>query len=125
MDKESSPLNVESIDINEERLNEQQIEQIKMLLRKYQDIFSASNPGSTNLVYHTIDVGNNKPSSHIPYRTSPSEREIIQREIERMMSENIIQPSKSPWASPGAYKKERRFYEILYRLSQAKCSHKT
>ena len=36
----------------------------------------------------------------MPYRTSPVERAHISSEVQRMLSEKIIEPSRSPWASP-------------------------
>ena len=41
-----------------------------------------------------------KPVKHRAYRVSPGEDNFIQQEIEKLLKMGIIQPSKSPWASP-------------------------
>ena len=35
-----------------------------------------------------------------PYRKSKFENQIIEKEIQKLLENNIIQPSKSPWSSP-------------------------
>ena len=49
---------------------------------------------------HEIDTGTAKPIYQALRRTSPAEREIVRREVEKMLAMGVIRPSKSPWASP-------------------------
>ena len=49
---------------------------------------------------HPIDTGFSLPVTTIPYRTSPAEKLIIQTEVDKMLVDNIISPSRSAWASP-------------------------
>ena len=91
---------IKSLDINNETLSNKQVEQVQSLLKDHIDVFASKKPGATNLVTHHIDVGTNKPINQMPYRVSPKERKIIESEIERMLDEEIIEPSNSPWASP-------------------------
>ena len=35
-----------------------------------------------------------------PYRKSKFENQIIEKEIQKLLENKIIQPSKSPWSSP-------------------------
>jgi len=88
------------LDLNKDSLTEEQIIKAKLLIEENIDLFSAKNPGATDLVTHRIDVGQNCPISQMPYRVSPKERNIIESEVQRMLDENIIEPSQSPWASP-------------------------
>ena len=81
-------------------LNTDETNKLRNLIVEYYDIFSAKNPGATDLITHHIDIGNNKPINQAPYRRSPKEREIIRNEFQRMLDENIIEKSQSPWASP-------------------------
>ena len=56
--------------------------------------------GRTSRVYHTIDVGDAKPIKQRWYRTSRPEGQFIQEEIQRMLQQNLIERSRSAWASP-------------------------
>jgi hypothetical protein len=41
-----------------------------------------------------------KPIKQRAYRLSPKENEIAIKEIQEMLTQNVIRKSKSPWASP-------------------------
>lgn len=68
-----------------------QIEQIKDLLIAYQDIFMGPDGklGRTGLV-------------KLPHRrlSVKKEKEIVDNEIDKMLDDDIIEPSSGPWASP-------------------------
>ena len=76
-----------------------QLKQGKNLIEDYEGIFLSKCQEATYLVTHKIDVGSNIPINQMPYRVSPKERTVIQFEVQRMLNENMIEPSKSPWAS--------------------------
>ena len=103
--RETNPLKnhsieVENIDFNVNELTPIQVKLASELLKTSADIFAATNPGTTHLVNHHIDVGDSLPVHSIPYRTSPKEREIIQTEVDKMLKAKVIQPSRSPWEAP-------------------------
>ena len=77
-------------------------EQLLNLLAQYQDVFAptASHLGRTGEVQHTIDTGDAPPIRLRPYRTSPSQRDEIDKQINDMLSQNVIQESVSPWSAP-------------------------
>lgn len=83
-------------------LDEDKTHQLHDLLSKYHTIFDfPSRPlGQTNAVTHRIDTGTEPPIHHRPYRVSPSERRAIQHEVNKMLSQNVVQSSSSPWSSP-------------------------
>ena len=54
----------------------------------------------TNLVQMEIDTGDHLPISQRPYRLPLSKRQLVDEEIEKMLAEDIIERSSSPWASP-------------------------
>jgi hypothetical protein len=91
---------LDKLDLNSRALNDDQSYKIRKLVSEYSDIFSAQYTGATDLVSHKIDVGSNQPINSAPYRVSPTERRIIDSEVDRMLRYKIIEPSKSPWASP-------------------------
>src|SRR5271170_7753344 len=41
-----------------------------------------------------------KPISMPPYYTSPAKREIIDKQIDLWLSQDVIEKSKSPWGAP-------------------------
>lgn len=46
-----------------------------------------------------IDTGNAPPIYTPPYRCSKAEEEVIQREVDDMLQQGVIRPSKSAWGS--------------------------
>jgi hypothetical protein len=72
------------------------------LLREEVDIFAENPkaPNTTNIVEHRIDTGSHSPVFQHPYRVSPVQSNIFEREIKTMLDNNIIIPSNSPWSSP-------------------------
>ncbi|MCW5953889.1 MAG: reverse transcriptase family protein, partial [Propionibacteriaceae bacterium] len=77
-------------------------QRFKTLLMEYIDLFARNpkKPDSTLKVRHYIDTEKARPLSQRPYRISPKEKEVIQKEVDEMEANKIIQKSKSPWASP-------------------------
>ena len=76
--------------------------QLKALLLQYQSIFAVDNsqPGTTNVIRHEIDTGENQPISQAPYRSNPEKRKEIQRQVQGLLDAGQIEESSSPWSSP-------------------------
>ncbi|GFW09977.1 retrovirus-related Pol polyprotein from transposon 17.6 [Trichonephila clavipes] len=76
-----------------------QREEINSLLEKYEECFQ---PGGepTPLIEHRINTRNHLPVAVPPYRMNPSKKEILKQEIDRLLSEDIIEECESPYASP-------------------------
>ncbi|UYV75458.1 hypothetical protein LAZ67_13000337 [Cordylochernes scorpioides] len=71
------------------------------LLENFSEVFSPIDKTTSRIITkHRINTGDAKPSKKMPYRVSPSERKVIQEEVDRMMEMGVVQPSESPWASP-------------------------
>ena len=66
------------------------------------DVFATDgvSNGQTPGVQMKIDTGNHPPIRQRPYRIPLSKRKAVEVEIEKMLSEGVIRPSKSSWASP-------------------------
>ena len=47
-----------------------------------------------------IDTGNNPPIRQRAYRTPLGKRKQVEQELQKMLDEGVIRPSKSEWASP-------------------------
>jgi RNase H-like domain found in reverse transcriptase/Reverse transcriptase (RNA-dependent DNA polymerase)/Aspartyl protease/Zinc knuckle len=69
--------------------------------------FSSSQLGRTNAVRHRIYSGDAIPIKQRPYRHSPKEKKFLQEEVERMLEEEIISVSSSPWTSPVVLVKQK------------------
>ena len=76
--------------------------ELKQLLYKYKNVFASSleELGRTQLIKHSINTGNNPPVCLRPYRTSPRNRTEIDRQVNELLTHDLIQPSTSAYASP-------------------------
>ncbi|KAK8756781.1 hypothetical protein V5799_000517 [Amblyomma americanum] len=79
-----------------------QAHDLRYLLSSFRDIFDFDDRPlvRTSVVTHRINTGDAAPIHRRPYRVSSTERTIIQQEVDKMLSKDIIEPSSSPWASP-------------------------
>ncbi|GBM71939.1 Retrovirus-related Pol polyprotein from transposon 297 [Araneus ventricosus] len=78
-------------------------EELLHLLEEFGNIFDInkkSRKSRCNAVKHKIETSDNAPIKQRPYRTSATERRAIENEVQRMLKEDVIQPSDSPWSSP-------------------------
>ena len=83
-------------------LNEQQQCRLAVLLVNYADVFVTKDGqlGRTNVVKHTINTGDCAPIKQMPRRLPIHMREVMDDEIDKMLENNVIEPSNSPWSSP-------------------------
>ena len=89
-----------SIDLAKTNLNNDQQKRLQKLIEHYPDVFT-NKPGRTKKLTHKIQIKDGtRPIQVGPYRCAPKRREIIEENINDMLKEGIITPSKSPWASP-------------------------
>ena len=72
------------------------------LLREYEDIFATADKplGKTDLVQHTITTGEQRPIRQPPRRMPLGQEAVVKGELEKMLDQGVIEPSKSAWASP-------------------------
>ena len=86
-----------------EGISSRQRDQITGLLFEFQDVFAdeqGSCLGRTSLIKHKINTGSAFPIKQAPRRMPLAKREIAEAEIDKMLKEDIIEPSNSPWSSP-------------------------
>ena len=86
-----------------ESLNSDETNHIFRLCREYNDIFYL--PGDklsfTDAVEHTIPLINNAPIVNVkPYRLPIHQRNEIKKQINKLIDDKIVTPSKSPFNSP-------------------------
>ncbi|UYV78418.1 hypothetical protein LAZ67_16001289, partial [Cordylochernes scorpioides] len=83
-------------------LTEDQQNKMMNVIKKFSNVFDFSRKSqpARSKIKHKIDTGDHAPTKQRPYRVSGMERKIIQQEVDRMMEQDIIQFSESPWSSP-------------------------
>ena len=88
----------------------------------YEDVFVVDNSdlGCTNRLKHHINTGDAAPVRQPPRRISPHRQEEVTALLADMENRGIIQPSKSPWASPVVLVQKRQYLSFLCRLQESK-----
>jgi len=83
-------------------LDEKQLDLAEKLISSMQDTFmDPSTPlKGTSAVVHYIDTGDHRPIRIPPRRIAPGKREIIEKEVAKMLEAGVIRNSNSPWSSP-------------------------
>ena len=56
--------------------------------------------GCTSEVMHDVEIGDSMPIKQAPYRLHPQKKAKVNKEVEFMLKNGIIEPSKSNWSSP-------------------------
>ena len=74
-------------------------QELVAIILQFKNIFPDV-PNRTTVAYHDVDVGTASPIKQHPYRLSPVKVKHLQKEIEYMLDNDIIEPSKSEWSSP-------------------------
>ena len=79
-------------------------EQIMKILSEYTHLFDDRQVGEArqagDTVMHNIETGSAAPRRVHAYRQSPAMEDIIHTEIEKLLKDEVIVHSNSPWASP-------------------------
>ena len=90
------------ITIDDSNLSKDQQGKLYNFLARNRDIFAKdmSELGVTNLHSHTIHTGDAQPVSAAPYRQTPKMRAELERQLEEMQRDGIIEESNSVWHSP-------------------------
>lgn len=79
----------------------QEKQALSLILQQYGTLFDCSTITQANTpVQHTISTGDHPPISCRPYPKTVQQRREIQAEIDKMLKNNQIRPSNSPWSSP-------------------------
>lgn len=90
------------IELTGDTWSEQQKRQILQLIGKNRHVFSKdiSELGETKVYQHKVDTGHASPIRQCFYRTSPAIKLEIERQVEELLDNGIIEPSTSEWQSP-------------------------
>ena len=85
-----------------DRLTYSEQHKVKALLTSYADVFALSTNelGTTDIVTHSIDTGGHPPVRQQVRRTLFALRAKIDKLVQEMLDQKVVEPSNSPWASP-------------------------
>ena len=82
------------------QLERKQREELHELLRIFPEITS-NKPEKTELTHHSISiVKEEKPIRQRPYRIPRAYQVPVEKELQEMLEQGIIEPSQSEWTSP-------------------------
>ena len=93
---------LEQLALQLDHLDQPQKEELTRPITSFTDIFAldATELGTTTLVEHVVNTGDQAPIRQ-PVRRMPfALREDVDRMVEEMLDQGVIRPSSSPWASP-------------------------
>ena len=93
---------LDQLSLQVDHLHPEQQQQLRDLIISYSDVFAlnASELGTTTLVTHTIDTGDSRPVKQPVRRTPFALRSKVDELVQDMLYQGVVEPSKSPWASP-------------------------
>lgn len=85
-----------------EHMNEEERKVIYELCKEYKDIFYCENLPLTftNEVKHFIRTKHEDPIYLKPYRQPPTQAMEIKQQVDKLLKDNVIQESYSPWSAP-------------------------
>lgn len=72
---------------------------LSQFLEDYKNIFTLGGE-ATPYAQHYINTGDHPPVAVPPYRMSPVKKELLKKEIDKLLNEGIIEECESPWAAP-------------------------
>ena len=76
-----------------------QRKELAEVITQYMEVFPDV-PSKTNLIEHDVDVGDSAPIKQHPYRVSPMKKELLDKEVQYMLKNDIMEESQSNWSSP-------------------------
>ena len=76
-----------------------QRKELAEVITQYREVFPDV-PSKTNLIEHDVDVGDSAPIKQHPYRVSPKKKELLDKGVQYMLKNDIIEESQSNWSSP-------------------------
>jgi len=85
-----------------DHLNNEESQHVERIIQKHADLFQLpmDTLGFTTLIKHRIETTDNQPIHTKQYRYPPIHKEEINKQIETLLSNDVICPSTSPYNSP-------------------------
>lgn len=94
-------------DLTAHIINEQDRSDFLNILYGCRQAFDTSKATQARItVHHTIPTGDARPTSVRPFHKTPQQREVLHKEVRKLLEDNVVRESTSPWASPVILKKK-------------------
>ena len=90
---------LKDINVKVSHLSKTEQQDMKEILSEYNHLFPDI-PTRTNQLHHDVDIGNAQPIKQHSYRLNPEKAKYLQKEIQYLLENDLIEPSKSNWSSP-------------------------
>ena len=90
---------LKDIDVKVSHLSKTEQQDVKEILSEFNHLFPDI-PTRTNQLYHDVNVGNAQPIKQHSYRLNPEKQKYLQKEIQYLLENDLIESSKSNWSSP-------------------------
>ena len=90
---------LDNLDLKLSHLSKSKKQEIIALLSEFSHLFPDT-PSRTDMIEHDIDIGHTIPIKQHAYRCNPIKLRQVNKEIDYMLENDIIQHSSSPWSSP-------------------------
>ena len=73
-------------------------EELAEVIDQYREVFPDV-PNKRNLIKRDVDVGDSGPIKNHPYRASPMKKELLDKEVQHMLKNDITEESQNNWSS--------------------------
>ena len=73
-------------------------EELAEVIDQYREVFPDV-PNKRNLIKRDVDVGDSGPIKNHPYRASPMRKELLDKEVQYMLKNDITEESQNNWSS--------------------------
>ncbi|MES9950010.1 MAG: RNase H-like domain-containing protein [Candidatus Thiodiazotropha sp.] len=90
---------LKNLDQKLSHLEPTQRNELKDLIHEYEHLFPDI-PTRTDKIYHDVIIADSEPVKQHPYRMNPTKQEYLKEEIQYLLDNDFIEPSKSAWSSP-------------------------
>ena len=87
--------------------NDQDRSDFLNILHGCRPVFDTSKATQARIsIHHTIPTADARPTCVRPFHKTPQQREVLHKEVQKLLDDNVVRESTSPWASPVILKKK-------------------
>ena len=85
---------LENLGDHSPHLGAAELDEIRCLLHEFLEVISDT-PGLTNVIEHDVELIDERPIKQYPYHLNPLKAEVVKKEINYMLNNNLFVKSKS------------------------------
>ena len=90
---------LKALDKKISHLDQSRRDELKMFIPEYEHLFPDI-PTKTDQIFNNVDIEDSKPNKQHPYRMNLMKLQYLREEIQYLLDNDFIEPSKSDWSSP-------------------------